>query len=83
MREYKLPQLKLGEDNWAWCLRAADSIPAEVILHKIILHLDSEEKKRGSPTWSVVGGWLGHGSGVASAITQRFRVLSKEAPCQK
>ena len=73
MRTWNLPQPMPGEDNWEWCKRAAATIPADELMCLVVRYLDRREKRRGSPTWSVIGEITGHGSGVSTAIVERFR----------
>lgn len=74
-RAYKLPDLLPGEGNWEWCKRAADAIPAEEIVRALVQRLKEKKPKRGRPArepWSYIGDLLGHGSGVSSAIVEKY-----------
>jgi hypothetical protein len=73
MRDYKLPEKRQDESNAAWCRRAAESIPAESICRQLVMYLLRREKQRKAQAWSVMGQITGHGSGVASAIVDRFQ----------
>lgn len=72
-RTWKLPETLPGEAGEDWCRRAAESIPAEDLMAAVVAYLDRREKRRGSPTWSVIGDITCHGSGVSAAIAARFR----------
>lgn len=75
MREWTLPERVPGEENEAWCKRAAESIPAELLMRRLIAYLDRRNTgaRSKTPTWSVVSDVTGHGSGVSQAIVDRFR----------
>ena len=75
MREWTLPDRMPGESNEDWCKRAAESIPAESLMRRMIAYLDGRgDKARGKlPTWAVVSDVTGHGSGVSHEIVNRFR----------
>lgn len=69
-RGYELPDKDPGESNDDWCNRAAESIPAEVLMRQLIAYLMRKKKWNGA--WSFVGDFTCHGSGVAGAIVRRF-----------
>jgi hypothetical protein len=80
-RRYTLPEHLTGEDNWAWCQRAAAAIPAEALMRQLVEYLDKRpisKKRRRAETWSTLGMIFGHGSGVSSAIAERFRVQGED-----
>lgn len=72
-RYHSLPEKPPEEPNLDWCKRAAASIPPEALLREIMLYLTRRAKRKGVPPWSEVGDLTGHGSGVASAIYERFK----------
>lgn len=72
-RTWTLPPQVEGESGEDWCCRAAESIPAEDLMVMVVAYLDRREKRRRSPTWSVIGDMTCHGSGVSAAIAARFR----------
>jgi|HubBroStandDraft_5_1064220.scaffolds.fasta_scaffold757036_2 hypothetical protein len=71
--EYRLPEKHPQEDNWAWCQRAAASIPAEVLAKRLLAFID-KDRRRGdkTPLWSKVGMAMDQGSGVSAAIVERL-----------
>lgn len=71
-RTYTLPEQLPGEDNWQWCKRAADAIPPEVIVRALVDYLKTRKKARRVEPWSFIGQLLGHGSGVSSAIVDKY-----------
>lgn len=69
---YQLPPKEPDEDNWAWCQRAAASIPAEDIVVALLKRMIAKRKRNASALWSEVAEALCHGSGVSSAVVSRF-----------
>lgn len=75
-RNYDVPEQLPGESNQDWCRRVAEGIPAEEVLHAMVLYFDAESRRRRRSRldfWSRIGEAMGHGSGVSSAIAERFR----------
>jgi len=75
-RRYAVPEQMPGESNSDWCERAAATIPAEEVLHALVLYFDAEARRTNKSRyliWSHIGAAMGHGSGVAAAIAERFR----------
>jgi hypothetical protein len=73
-RNYTLPSLLPGEENWEWCQRAAEVIPPEYVLGSLIDYLDRRERRTGRPAWGLIKKITGHGSGVSAAIAARYRI---------
>ena len=65
----KLP----NEGNWEWCQRYANEIPPDIIIRALLIYID-ENARRGdlTPLWSKVGAATGNGSGVSSAIVNKY-----------
>lgn len=65
-----MPDKDPAETNFEYCRRVAAGYSAEEILTLVLKHLAT--KRRGRPVWSFVGEATSHGSGVSSAIVERF-----------
>ena len=61
-----------SESNIEYCHRIAAQIPAEKIVNDLMRYIKDELRRQKLPLWSHVGAATSHGSGVASAIVQRF-----------
>ena len=68
----ELPKLP-NESNWEWCQRYVDHYDPSVIIRDLLIYID-QDRRRGdlTPLWSKVGCATGNGSGVASAIVNKY-----------
>lgn len=73
-RAYTLPEILPGEDNNAWCRRAADAIPPGEIVRALVAYLDRRETDGLWPTRKVFMEILGHGAGVSAAVAEKYRM---------
>lgn len=81
-RRYTLPDPLPDEDNWAWCQRAAASIPAEELMREIVQQLDrSRSRDALDVTVMVIAHATGYRLSVAMAIAERFREKEGGATC--
>jgi hypothetical protein len=64
-----------GEDNGAWALREARSIPPEQLIPALLQEIADMRPARGNgPLWSYVGDATSNGSTVAHAICVAYGV---------
>ena len=74
MRSYKGLTKLPEETNWQFCQRSAAAVPSDEMV-KLLLEWILKQpwfKRRRLPLWSIVGELTSHGSGVSSAIVERF-----------
>lgn len=72
-RPHALPDPLIGESNNDWCKRAAESIPAEELMRKVIMYwFDSFPFSGNDAAMAFISQVTGHGSGVSAAIVRRF-----------
>lgn len=79
-REYTLPEMEAGEDNWDWCRRAVASVPDDVfaeIMRKAVRR-SKWSRKRHQELWVHVENVTAHGKGVSHAFVERWESEQQE-----
>ena len=82
MNSYRTITKLPDETNWQFCQRVAAAVPSDEMTKGLLEWILAQPwfKRKKLPLWSIVGQVTSSGSGVSSAIVQRFLGRDPDGP---